>query len=389
MPAKRKTQHQDEGNKSPGVANVPSGQLASGASSVDARIQEQLQILNNSSGNVSAQAYARSATSQADQHGSAAPAHGFANGAVSSAPDALGSIASSDEAHIHPDLRGRNSYPSPIQSTMPAPTQPIVHAQHPQHGLPVHHTQPGQPSTPSAARLGSPGPGATSPSALLPPSMPGQEPDIPEEDTTMTDSAPVDGRRTVKRELSQSKRAAQNRAAQRAFRQRKEGYIKKLEQQVREYTELDATYKQMQADNFAYREYVLLLRSCLMDAQIECPPPPPGLSLAAIPHPAGPGAQEPQPMGPPVSHGHPAPQPVQGGPAGPETHVQEQQHQMDHPREGAPLDTVAQAVASLAVQAQLANKEYGAEHIKQDRRDDDDAQSQLQHDAHAAPTASM
>ncbi|KAH6688004.1 hypothetical protein F5X68DRAFT_7966 [Plectosphaerella plurivora] len=386
MPAKRKTQHQDEESKSPlGVANVPGSQLASGASSVDARIQEQLQILNNSSAN--AQAYARSAGAQAEQHGSAPPSHGFANGAVSSAPDALGSIASNDEAHIHPDLRGRNSYPSPIQSTMPAPTQPVQHIQHPQHPQPIHHTQPVQPSTPSAARLGSPGPGATSPSALLPPSMPGQEPDIPEEDTTMTDSGPVDGRRTVKRELSQSKRAAQNRAAQRAFRQRKEGYIKKLEQQVRDFTEMDNTFKQVQADNFAFREYALLLRSLLLDAQIDCPPPPPGLSLATLPHSVPTGGQDPQSMGPPPTHGLPVPNPVQAGPAGPEVHAHE--HAMDHPRDGPPLDTVAQAVASLAVQAQLANKEYNAEHNKQASREEDDAQAQLQHDAHAAPTASM
>ncbi|KAK3294888.1 uncharacterized protein B0H64DRAFT_443922 [Chaetomium fimeti] len=89
----------------------------------------------------------------------------------------------------------------------------------------------------------------------------------------------ADGRK-AKRELSQSKRAAQNRAAQRAFRQRKEGYIKKLEQQVREYGEMESTFKSIQAENYTLRDYVLRLQSRLLDAQGEYPQPPPGISLA-------------------------------------------------------------------------------------------------------------
>ncbi|KAI0533393.1 hypothetical protein GGR58DRAFT_516965 [Xylaria digitata] len=93
------------------------------------------------------------------------------------------------------------------------------------------------------------------------------------------DDSITDGRK-AKRELSQSKRAAQNRAAQRAFRQRKEHYIKKLEQQVREYTEMEHTYKSIQNDNYALREYVIQLQSRLLDLQVEPPQPPPNVNIA-------------------------------------------------------------------------------------------------------------
>ncbi|KAI0019532.1 hypothetical protein F4780DRAFT_440145 [Xylariomycetidae sp. FL0641] len=93
------------------------------------------------------------------------------------------------------------------------------------------------------------------------------------------DDSVADGRK-AKRELSQSKRAAQNRAAQRAFRQRKEHYIKKLEQQVREYTEKEHTYKAIQNDNYALREYVIQLQSRLLDLQVELPQPPPNVNIS-------------------------------------------------------------------------------------------------------------
>ncbi|KAI1852447.1 hypothetical protein JX265_011080 [Neoarthrinium moseri] len=111
-----------------------------------------------------------------------------------------------------------------------------------------------------------------------------------------------DGRK-AKRELSQSKRAAQNRAAQRAFRQRKEHYIKKLEQQVREYGEMEHNFKAMQNDTYALREYVIQLQSRLLDLQVELPQPPPNLNLPPPP---------PRPAQHTVSHHHPEP-----GPAGP------------------------------------------------------------------------
>lgn len=88
-----------------------------------------------------------------------------------------------------------------------------------------------------------------------------------------------DGRKSAKRELSQSKRAAQNRAAQRAFRQRKEGYIKKLENQVRELNNLDDSLKASQAENYSLREYIIHLQSRLIESQGEFPQPPPNINL--------------------------------------------------------------------------------------------------------------
>lgn len=90
----------------------------------------------------------------------------------------------------------------------------------------------------------------------------------------------MSGGKGGKRELSQSKRAAQNRAAQRAFRQRKEGYIKKLEEQVRELHALEENYKAIQAENYSLREYIIHLQSRLIESQGEYPQPPPNVNLA-------------------------------------------------------------------------------------------------------------
>ncbi|KAI9782610.1 MAG: hypothetical protein M1839_004856 [Geoglossum umbratile] len=82
-----------------------------------------------------------------------------------------------------------------------------------------------------------------------------------------------------KRELSTSKRAAQNRAAQRAFRQRKEGHIKKLEEQVRDLHALEENYKAIQAENYQLRDYIINLQSRLIETQGELPPPPLNIDL--------------------------------------------------------------------------------------------------------------
>lgn len=141
--------------------------------------------------------------------------------------------------------------------------------------------------------------------------------------------------RKAKRELSQSKRAAQNRAAQRAFRQRKEGYIKKLEQQVREYGEKEETFKSMQAEYHALRDYVTHLQSLLLDTKGEYPPPPANVNLGA-------------------SHGiaHPA-YAAEATPSAPGANA---------------IDVAAQAVAGLNRSDQLAGREYKYE---QHRMDDD------------------
>ena len=61
---------------------------------------------------------------------------------------------------------------------------------------------------------------------------------------------------------------------QRAFRQRKEGYIKKLEEQVRDYQILSDNFKAVQAENYQLRDYIINLQSRLLESQGEVPPPP-------------------------------------------------------------------------------------------------------------------
>ncbi|KAI9736347.1 MAG: hypothetical protein M1834_001233 [Cirrosporium novae-zelandiae] len=102
-----------------------------------------------------------------------------------------------------------------------------------------------------------------------------------------------DGRKTGKRELSTSKRAAQNRAAQRAFRQRKEGYIKKLEEQVRDYSMLSENFKTLQAENYQLRDYIINLQSRLIESQGEVPQPPIPIEVQQPPPPGAPGQQQP------------------------------------------------------------------------------------------------
>ena len=63
-------------------------------------------------------------------------------------------------------------------------------------------------------------------------------------------------------------------AAQRAFRQRKEGYIKKLEEQVRDYSVLNDNFKAVQTENYQLRDYIISLQSRLLESQGEFPPPP-------------------------------------------------------------------------------------------------------------------
>lgn len=63
------------------------------------------------------------------------------------------------------------------------------------------------------------------------------------------------------RPLSQSKRAQQNRAAQRAFRQRKEKYIKELEQRVGELEATNSTIESLRQENQELKDYILRLQT--------------------------------------------------------------------------------------------------------------------------------
>lgn len=60
----------------------------------------------------------------------------------------------------------------------------------------------------------------------------------------------------------------------RAFRQRKEGYIKKLEEQVRDYQALSENFKAVQDENYQLRDYIINLQGRLLESQHEVPPPP-------------------------------------------------------------------------------------------------------------------
>jgi hypothetical protein len=63
-------------------------------------------------------------------------------------------------------------------------------------------------------------------------------------------------------------------AIQRAFRQRKEGYIKRLEQQVKEYGEMEQNHNSLKAEIFDLRNYIVVLQEKILDLKGECPPPP-------------------------------------------------------------------------------------------------------------------
>lgn len=67
--------------------------------------------------------------------------------------------------------------------------------------------------------------------------------------------------------------------AQRAFRRRKEEYIKRLEERVGEVTQLESSCRYMATQNNLYREYVSTLQSELVEAQGKFPAPPQGLNL--------------------------------------------------------------------------------------------------------------
>lgn len=134
---------------------------------------------------------------------------------------------------------------------------------------------------------------------------------------------------------------------QRAFRQRKEGYIKKLEQQVRDYGEMETNFKGLQAENYTLRDYVLRLQSRLLDAQGEYPQPPPGINLV----PPNPQGQQPD-VAP------------QGAAAG-----------------GNPLEVAAQAVAGLSRSEHLVPRDpYAPARSDDDARTAEEITRQLQAD---------
>ena len=120
---------------------------------------------------------------------------------------------------------------------------------------------------------------------------------------------------------------------QRAFRQRKETYIKQLEQEVREYREMEKQSKAVQAENYVLREYIITLQSRCVDAGVDIPPQPPNITLNHAQQGPPPEAQmstdEPQPASNPTNN----------------------------MSAGNQLEAVAQAIAGLAAQEQMGDKQ--------------------------------
>jgi hypothetical protein len=67
------------------------------------------------------------------------------------------------------------------------------------------------------------------------------------------------------RRVSNTKRAAQNRSAQRAFRQRKDKYVKELESRAAEVEHLKQTIEELRHDNLQLRNYTLALQSRVIE----------------------------------------------------------------------------------------------------------------------------
>lgn len=71
---------------------------------------------------------------------------------------------------------------------------------------------------------------------------------------------------------------------QRAFRQRKEGYIKKLEEQVKEFQNMEQNFRALQNENFQLREYILNLQSRLLESSSDFPPAPSHINISSTSH---------------------------------------------------------------------------------------------------------
>lgn len=82
----------------------------------------------------------------------------------------------------------------------------------------------------------------------------------------------------------------------RAFRQRKEGHIKLLEEQVKNYKTLSDDYKAVQNENYQLRDYIINLQSRLLESQGEYPQPPFNIEIDhQLRHNGRPAPQQPAP----------------------------------------------------------------------------------------------
>ncbi|SGZ49850.1 CIC11C00000005803 [Sungouiella intermedia] len=81
-----------------------------------------------------------------------------------------------------------------------------------------------------------------------------------------------------RRHVSTTKRAAQNRNAQKAFRQRREKYVKELEATAAEVAELHKTIEELRQENLQLRDYTLALQSRLIELS-------PNVTVGNVAHP--------------------------------------------------------------------------------------------------------
>ena len=191
-----------------------------------------------------------------------------------------------EDDYIHPDLRAHATSMMPTTPGNLAPAANMMPS-----SVPLATMPPSDPSPPAPEQQVL---------APAPPTPVQQHPPQPQGDNEESPN-----NRRGKRELSQSKRAAQNRAAQvclaplppqndllstlrpgpevnspqRAFRRRKEEYIKKLEQRVNETEQLDQLCRYLVSQHNSFREYVSTLQSELVEAQGKFPAPPQNLNF--------------------------------------------------------------------------------------------------------------
>lgn len=101
---------------------------------------------------------------------------------------------------------------------------------------------------------------------------------------------------------------------------------------------MEISYKQIQQENYALREYVVHLQSRLLDTQGEVPPPPPNVNL---------------------SHSQGQADHTMGDAGAVDSSI------------ATPLEAVAQAVAGLAAQEELGEDRHSYMGLKSERIDED------------------
>ncbi|KAK6000990.1 hypothetical protein QM012_003073 [Aureobasidium pullulans] len=164
--------------------------------------------------------------------------------------------------------------------------------------------------------------------AIQPYGMTHDSPDLGHPHTDPADAnaqGPAAGKKgRAQRELSNTKRAAQNRAAQRAFRLRKEQHINKLEEDLKQYLIMEENFKTLQHENLALRNYISLLQSKMTEQNIDFPPAPEQAPMRSASLSDG---QPLQPEQEPIYHSVPDQQPAQH-----ESHThQHEQHRYPDP----------------------------------------------------------